>query len=209
MTRHVRAAIQQYLERGFRPIPMYGVDACGGCLCGGILPGGRECNAGKHARDDREPWKDGREYGPEDFADEDNVAIALGPWRPDRWLVCLDIDGHDSATPFFPGLDLPRTLSQKSPKGLHLFFAVRPYAPLGNWVDAFATKYLDGYALDVRYARGKINVAPSRSAVGSYRWLDWREPAELPESAIDTILDERRRRGLPVAETWERGGKAP
>ena len=47
---------------GLRPIPMWGVDAGGNCRCGGVLPGGRPCNAGKHALDDREPWKDGRAY---------------------------------------------------------------------------------------------------------------------------------------------------
>lgn len=199
----VRDWVQCYIDFGLRPMPMYGVDELEGlCLCGRS-----DCRAGKHSRDE-EAWKHGRYYQACEFTEFDNVAIALGPWRPDSWLVCFDCDGTIDPTRFFP-FPLSPTLMQKSPRGLHLFFAVRPYEPLGNWVDVFETKYSLGYALDVRYARGRINVAPSRTNFGTYEWLDWREPAPLPEFALQRILSERRRRGLPVESRWDRGGKRP
>lgn len=197
-----RDAVRRYIDFGLRPMPMWGVDFRGQCLCGSA-----DCRAGKHSRDE-ESWKHGKAYCAHDFAEHDNVAVALGPWRPDAWLVCFDCDGTIDPTRFFP-FPLPPTLTQKSPRGLHLFFSVRPYEPLGNWVDVFETKYSLGYALDVRYARGRINVAPSRTSFGTYDWLDWREPAPLPESALQRILSERRRRGLPVESRWDRGGKRP
>jgi hypothetical protein len=198
----VRAHVERYITRGLRPIPMFGVDGAGRCRCGGS-----ECNAGKHCTDQVEArWKDGPPFGAHEFDESQNVAIALGPWRPGAWLVCLDVDGVPDLSPFVPFLlpPLPPTLTQKSPRGLHLFFQVPERTPLGNWVDVFATK-ARGYALDLRYARGKVNVAPSRSAFGDYRWTDEREPEPLPQVAISTILNVRRSRGLPVQRIWERG----
>lgn len=203
----VQSAVRDYLRHGFRPIPMWGVDANGGCLCGGKLPGGRDCRAGKHSPDPVEhAWKETR-YTAADFAEGQNVALALGPWRGDRWLVCFDYDGLPAdydGTPFF---SLPATLTQKSPRGLHLFFTVPEFEPLGNWNDCFRTKEGDGVALDIRYARGRINVAPSRSAFGTYHWLDWREPAPLPPEVPERIYDFRHARGLPVLDRWDRGAK--
>ncbi len=201
----VREHVERYIARGLRPIPMWGVDAAGRCRCGST-----ECNAGKHCTDAVEArWKDGAPFQPHEFDESMNVAVALGPWRFGRWLVCLDLDGAEDLSPFVPHYlqPLPPTLTQKSPRGLHLFFSVPERAPLGNWVDVFATKYTRGVSLDLRYARGKVNVAPSRSAFGTYHWLDEREPAALPTVAISTILNVRRSRGLPVAQSWERGGK--
>ncbi len=204
----VREAVARYLARGFRPMPMHGVDELGRCLCGGIDPRtGKPCNPGKHSRDE-DSWKNGRVYGPEDFSERDNVALALGPWQPDRWLVCLDFDLDGAAPTLLPLVaELPRTMTQRSPRGCHLFFTVRPFEPLGNWVDAFQTKYLAGWACDIRYARGRINVAPSRSAHGAYQWTDERDPVELPLQFIDRVLSERKRRGLPVLSRWDRGSK--
>lgn len=199
----VREHVERYIARGLRPIPMWGVDARGACRCGS-----RECNAGKHCTDAVEArWKDGAPFLAHEFTDEHNLAIALGPWRFGRWLVCLDVDGAPDLSPFVPHLlpPLPPTLTQKSPRGLHLFFSVPERTPLGNWVDVFATKTARGVALDLRYARGKVNVAPSRSAFGEYRWVDEREPAPLPPAVVSTILNVRRSRGLPVQRVWERG----
>jgi hypothetical protein len=194
-------------------MPMWGVDDQGRCLCGGIDPRTRKaCNAGKHSRDE-ESWKSGREYRPGDFSEEDNIALALGPWRstiPQTWLVCLDFDAPlVSPLMLTSGFSLPDTLTQRSPRGLHWFYTVLPFEALGNWVDAFQTKFREGWALDIRYARGRINVAPSRSAFGSYEWLDEREPVPLPAEFIQRILRERRLRGLPVESRWHRGDKRP
>jgi len=209
--RGVRDAVDRYLARSFRPLPMWGVDDQGRCLCGGIDPRTRKpCNAGKHSRDE-ESWKSGRQYGPTDFTELDNIALALGPWRPGDWLVCLDVDGgRPELLARSMGLDLPPTLTQQSPRGAHLFFAVVPYEPLGNWNDVFGTKHREGWAVDVRYARGRVNVAPSRSAFGEYRWVDERAPiANLPRQFIRRVLDDRQRRGLEVQRRWERSGKRP
>lgn len=203
----IHLAIAYYLRHGFRPVPMWGVDPAGACRCGGYLPNGTECRAGKHSPEPVETeWKS-RRYGSEDFTEEQNVALALGPWKPGSWLVCLDFDGvTDGDVPFFT---LPPTLTQKSPRGIHLFFTVPEFEPLGNWNDVFRTKYSDGVALDIRYARGRINVAPSRTPHGAYQWTNWREPAPLPPEVPERIYDQRRARKLPVMDRWDRGEKEP
>ena len=206
MVKVLRAAVQNYIEHGFRPVPMWGVDPSGVCGCGGLDARGNPCRAGKHSPEPVESdWKE-RRYGPEDFGPGMNVALALGPWQPGRWLVCLDFDGVESDVPFF---SLPPTLTQKSPRGLHLFFTVPEFEPLGNWNDVFRTKHQDGVALDIRYARGRINVAPSLTPFGRYHWQNWREPAPLPPEVPERIYDDRRARGLPVLASWDRGLKGP
>lgn len=206
-------AVERYISEGFRPIPMWGVDDQGRCRCGGKLPGGRECRPGKHSPDPVErDWKD-RAYAPSDFIEGQNVALALGPClMRQEWLVCLDLDGYDAdgALRFMAPHGLPVTRTQLSPRGVHLFYWVRAYEPLGNWNDAFATKHQTGKACDIRYARGRINVAPSRSAFGAYRWIDESDPiAPLPESFLQRIYRERRHRDLPVESRWSRDGKRP
>ncbi len=205
MSHPIQDAARSYLARGFRVIPLFGVDAAGNCRCGG-----RDCNAGKHCDDRTEArWKDGAPFAEGDFSPEHNIALALGPWKPGRWLVCLDLDGAQSPSdvPELARLVTP-TLTQRSPRGVHLFYWVQDYTPLGNWVDCFQTKYRQGYAVDVRYARGKVNAAPSRTAFGTYTWVDpSAEVAPLPWSIVDRILGERRRRKLPVLSRWQRDGK--
>jgi len=205
----VQDAVRAYTARGFRCVPLYGVDDHGNCMCGN--PSCKPRDHGKHEPPETDgTWKDGRTFGPEDFRATDNVAIALGPWKAKHgqhsWLVCLDMDGTDDARVFFP--NLPPTLTQKSQHGLHLFFTVREFEPLGNWVDCFGTRAA-GFQLDLRYARGRIVVAPSRGAWGRYEWQDWRAPVPLPSEALSAIYGQRQTRGLPVLERWERGSKAP
>lgn len=199
----VRQAVEFYLSIGFRPMPMYGL-VDGACACGSL-----ECRAGKHAPPlVEETWKEGWAFDPDDFNAGDNIAIALGPWGgSDDWLVCLDVDGPFDIEGYM--WDLPATLEQKSPRGRHLFFTVPAYAPLGNWVDCMQTKRQTGGALDIRYARGRINVAPSRTLFGRYEWGEFRSPAPLPERVVDAILERRVERGLPVQWEWDRGGKRP
>ncbi len=205
LTPTVQDAVRAYTARGFRCVPLYGVDQHGNCMCGN--PQCKPRDHGKHEPPETiDQWKDGRTFGPEDFRETDNVAIALGPWKPGKWLVCLDMDGTDTPATFFPGL--PPTLTQKSPRGLHLFFSVPEFEPLGNWVDVYSTRNA-GFQLDLRYARGRIVVAPSRGATGAYEWTDWRAPVPLPSSALSAIYGQRHTRGLPVLDRWERGSKAP
>lgn len=198
----VRAAAEFYLELGLRVIPIHGIHADLSCRCGGTT-----CNAGKHEKAEIDGiWKDGHDFGPDDFGPDDNIAIALGPWGgSDDWLCAIDVDGPEGVDYWLP--DLPETLWQKSPRGSHYFFTVPAYAPLGNWVRCLGEKHQPG--VDLWYARGKINVAPSRSAFGAYEWGPFREPAELPSAVIEQILERRRERGLPVLESWHRGSKRP
>lgn len=212
----IREAVERYISEGFRPMPLWGVDSQGRCLCGGVdRRTGKPCNAGKHSPDPIErDWKD-RAYAPSDFIEGQNVALALGPQlRSPDWLVCLDFDGL--ADPYTIDVHLgavhtlPRTRTQRSPRGCHLFYWVRPYEALGNWNDCFQTKHSAGWACDIRYARGRINVAPSRSAFGLYRWEDdGATIRRLPEDFLQRIYLERRHRGLPVESRWSRDGKRP
>lgn len=198
----IHTAVRDYLRRGLRPIPVHGIVA-GGCECGS--PDCKERDAGKHEPEATDgAWKDGDvSFGPDDFEASNNVALAMGPQPDGRWLVCLDADGAD-----YDWSDLgmlPRTLTQKTPRGEHRFFEVPAYTPLGNWVDVFRQK--PGASLDLRYARGRSVVAPSQNAFGEYRWTHFIEPAPLPDHVIDMILDARRARGLPVQSEWSRERK--
>lgn len=200
----VREAVDFYSSMGFRPIPLFGL-VDGRCACGS--PDCKDRDSGKHEPPETDGlWKEGTEYGPADFGVTNNVALAMGPWGgSDDWLVALDIDGELDLDPY--GWDLPRTLTQKSPRGRHLIYSVPAYTPLGNWVDVLRTK--PGPALDLRYARGRLVVAPSQNSYGRYEWIDFREPAPLPQAAIDSILSRRVDRGLPVQWEWNRGEKRP
>lgn len=199
----VRSAVEFYLSIGLRPMPMWGVTETA-CRCGLF-----DCRPGKHAQPEvEETWKEGREFAVDDFTEDDNIAIACGPWGgSEDWLVCLDLDGPFPVEQYLGAL--PPTLEQTSPRGRHLFFTVPAFTPLGNWVDCFLTKYTDGSALDIRYARGRVNVAPSRTLHGTYTWGEFREPAPLPQEAIAAVLDRRVERKLPVQWEWDRGAKRP
>lgn len=202
--RDVRDAVAQYIERGFRPIPLFGVGPSG-CNCGGFC---KDRDWGKHEPPDTDGrWKEGRQFGPLNFNPEDNVALAMGPWKQGRWLVALDTDGTDDLGVFFPSM--PKTLTQSTPRGgRHYVYTVPEYTALGNWIDVFRTKR-GGFSLDIRYARGRIVVAPSRGATGDYQWIDWRQPAPLPSHALLSIATQRRDAGKPMADRWERGDKDP
>lgn len=199
--------------KGFRVMPLYGIED-GVCNC--ESPSCKPRDGGKHEPPETDgQWKEGRSFMPEDFTEENNIGLAMGPWDEDRclWLMALDIDGHDDARAFFP--ELPPTLTQKTPRGAHWIYTVPAWTPLGNWVDVFNGKpSRQEMTLDIRYARGRIVVPPSRCVAShgdgqGYRWLDWRAPAALPRHVIDTVLDIRRQRGLPVESSWYRKGKPP
>lgn len=188
-------------------MPLFGVAIVNGkrgCQC--LSQSCKERDHGKHAFSElmENLAKDGgKVFLPEEFDDGANVALWMGPQPNGTWLVALDADGPFDWSRLGP---LPPTRTQKSPRGEHRIFTVAPYTPLGNWVKALESP---GAQLDLRYARGRIVVAPSVNAFGQYRWTDERMPVELPKSAIDVILRERRRRGLPVQSRWERSGKSP
>lgn len=202
----VADAVTLYVSMGFRVVPLHGL-VDGRCAC--RFEDCKARDAGKHEPPETDGlWKDGHEFAASDFAATDNVALAMGPWGgSDDWLVTLDIDGPLDIAGFMWGL--PPTLEQKSPRGRHLIFSVPAFSPLGNWVDVLQTRDSHHAQLDLRYARGRIVVAPSENSFGRYEWVDFREPAPLPETAISAILDRRVERGLPVQWEWHRGGKRP
>jgi hypothetical protein len=205
----VRDAARQYLDLGFRPIPLHGLTD-GACACGS--PECKPRDWGKHEPLETDGlWKDGTEFAPEDFHETNNIALALGPWGgSDDWLVALDWDGkgYPAMLGHMALLVLPETLTQETPRGAHLIYTVPAYAPLGNWVDVWQTK-AQGYQMDLRYARGRIVVPPSKNYAGAYEWRWMREPAPLPERLIEQILARRHERGLPVLPRWDRGSKRP
>jgi hypothetical protein len=203
----VRDAARLYIDLGFRVVPLYGTTDTG-CRCGN--PQCQPRDWGKHEPPETDGhWKEGSEFGPDDFAEDQNIGLAMGPWGgSDDWLVALDIDGEMPFRTFFYD-DLPETLWQKSPRGRHLIYTVPAYSPLGNWLDILETKHSDGVGIDLRYARGRIVAAPSRGAFGEYVWGLMREPAPLPEGVVRQILERRELRGLPVQERWDRGKKRP
>lgn len=202
----IKEAVALYTSMGFRPVPLFGL-VDGRCACGS--PDCKDRDAGKHEPPATDGlWKDGVTFGPEAFGDGDNVALAMGPWGgSDDWLVCLDIDGPLDIDGFM--WNLPETLEQNTPRGRHLIFRVPAYTPLGNWVDVLQTRDSHRSQLDLRYARGRIVAAPSENSFGRYAWKLIREPAPLPQSALDAILERRVERGLPVQWEWNRGGKRP
>jgi hypothetical protein len=218
-TTPIRRAVTAYIAQGFRPIPLFG------CLPNPFALGTWQCSCGsdvckvrdygKHEPPETDGlWKDGHRFSAEDFEEHDNVALAMGPYRGPDWLVCLDVDevsasGVPSRLVLSEWFDLPATLEAASPRGRHLIHTVPEYSPLGNWTDVLSTKQSHGAALDLRYARGRVVVAPSRSAFGAYRWTREQTPTPLPEAVSWVILDRRRGRGLPVLSEWSRDGKSP
>ncbi len=209
----IRDAAKTYFDKGFRIVPLYGVDQDGLCRCGN--PACKPRDAGKHEPPETDgQWKSGRIFVADDFTDDMNIGLAMGPWSPPggaqgSWLVALDVDGHDNANAFFYP-ELPATLTQTTPRGAHFIFKVRERTPLGNWVNVFGGNTMK---LDLRFARGRIVAAPSRgsktSGDGRYSWRHWMEPAWLPPHALEAIYDLRRAAGRDMPDEWERGGKDP
>ena len=213
----IRVAAEEYHTRGFRLVPLYGVDGEGLCRCSN--PACKPRDAGKHEPPDtKDMWKQGRIFMPADFTEDMNIGLAMGPWNPPEghggsWLVALDVDGHSDVNAFFHP-HLPRTLTQWTPRGAHYIYRVPARTPLGNWVDIFGGKATrQQMTLDLRYARGRIVVGPSRgsstSGSGVYRWRYWQSPAVLPRHALDAIYDLRRAAGRDLPDEWDRGDKEP
>lgn len=204
----IRDAVELYIERGFRVIPLHGVTDEGLCRCPN--PDCKLRDGGKHEPVETDgQWKDGRIFTADDFTEQNNVAIAMGPWKDGtEWLVALDVDRHDDVNAFFYP-HLPPTLTQSTPRGAHFIYTVPPFTPLGNWVDLFKGKVQGIPTLDLRYARGRIVVEPSRGTTGAYQWRDWRRPAPLPEHVLANIYELRRAQGHELPGAWERRGKQP
>lgn len=131
------------------------------------------------------------------------------------WLLGIDIDGEFDLTRYLG--ELPLTMTTRSGRGRHLIYRVRPEADFGNWVDLFSSRsevagYRPGFvgAVDLRYARGALVVAPSRHRSGVAYSTDG-EVADLPARATLAIYAQRRRVGKLPERRWHgfKEGKTP
>jgi hypothetical protein len=183
-------AVREYLDLGLRPIPVYGVRQ-GQCWCGQAH---KDRGEGKHPKDAK--WADRvTRYTAEDFIPGDNVALAMGKQPDGRWLVGLDYDfgnGRDVRLSHLPPVlslaYLPATMTTRTPHGRHLIFEVPADTYLSNWVDVLHTKREQGYALDVKYARGALVSGPSGHRDGKHYETGPGEIAKLPMHTLSFLL---------------------
>jgi hypothetical protein len=178
-THNTRESAELYLSRGLRPIPLWGVKRC---------PAGTdEKDKGKVPR--VATWADRHTtFKPHEFLSDDNIALALGMQPNGKWLVGLDFDEEGAQNRLFP---FPETMITKTPRGWHLYYEVRPYTYLGNWVKV-------GGIVDVKYVRGALVAAPSSTMAGAYETLI-RPIAMLPPEVLNWIYAERRKAGFKVS----------
>ncbi|HWA76565.1 MAG TPA: bifunctional DNA primase/polymerase [Polyangiaceae bacterium] len=169
-------AIRIYARQGLHPILLHGVTGSGGCTCMRV-----DCSApGKH------PVHAGWQRATLALDELDralernwrlNIGLRMGRQPSGVVLVCIDVDGpRELLAPLErENGPLPPTLTARSGKGMHLIFKMPDgMAPPKNRV-----RLAPG--IDVRAEGGQIVAAPSRHVTGRvYRWLEVREPAELP-----------------------------
>ena len=175
----IREAAATYLAKGLRPIPLWGVKRC---------PAGTDDkDKGKVPR--VATWANRHTpFKPHEFLSDDNIALALGMQPDGRWLVGLDFDSEGEHSRLF---NLPETMITKTPRGWHLYYQVRPYTYLGNWVKV-------GGVLDVKYVRGALVAAPSFTMSGAYETMIRQIPM-LPPEVLNWIYAERRKAGFKVS----------
>lgn len=203
--------VADYIARGLRPIPVHPPSA--GCRCERAHPKNPEQCHGKVPIDRH--WADRGPFAAHEFPAGCNVALAMGRQPSGEWLLGIDVDGEFDLTARLG--ELPLTMTTRSGRGRHLIYRARPEADFGNWIDLFSTRdqvigYARGYsgAVDLRYARGALVVAPSRHRSGvAYQTSG--EIADLPARALVAIYSRRARLGKPPERRWHgfREGKAP
>jgi hypothetical protein len=205
----VRDAARAYKANGLRPIPVFGVRDQR-CLCGQLH---QDRGEGKHPK--HPSWADSSfPYRSADFGPKDNIALAMGKQPDGRWLVGLDYDfgaGRDvllSLPPVLAMSYLPETLTTRTPHGRHLIFEVPADTYLGNWTDILHTKREQGYALDVKYARGALVSGPSWHRDGKQYQTEIRPIAKLPMHTLAFLLMLRDRSGWS-SWTANNPGKKP
>lgn len=97
------------------------------------------------------------------------VAVACGPGSG-IWAV--DIDSSDAGRALQAAGDLPPTLTSRTPRGWHLFWA------LGARGQGCRVGVMPG--VDVRGSGGYVVLPPSRLADGaSYKWVEGKRPDEI------------------------------
>lgn len=177
-------AALSYVHWGWRVFPLHQV-TCSRCSCGNTecAPGGKnEKNIAKHPR---------TKHGVTDATSEAaqirrwwtkwpdaNIGIATGP---ESGLLVVDIDGNDVE---LPGVlrDLPRTVTARTSRGLHLYLRYPTAITIGNSV-----KKMD-LPVDVRGAGGYVVAPPSLHQSGTrYEWLVKPEDCELAEPSPELL----------------------
>lgn len=202
-----------YIALGLRPIPVHAPET--GCHCDRAhVKDPQQCHGKVPSHDN---WADRPPFQAHEFPACCNVALAMGRQPDGRWLLGIDVDGEVDLRRAF-GCDLPDTLETSTGRGEHYIYQVRDAADFGNWVDVFSYRdkdrgYKPGYrgAVDLRYARGALVVAPSRHRSGVQYQTTLRDIARLPPAAAVAIYAARKKRGLPIFEKWHgfREGKCP
>jgi hypothetical protein len=172
-----RDFVTRYARLGLHPILLHGLSEDGRCTCGRS-----ECtdSRGKH------PVHRGWQNAPLNVAALDaaleknwrfNVGLRMGRQPSGIVLIAIDVDGPRSLLGPLEAEEglLPPTLTASTGKGLHMIFRM----PAGCEPPPNRVRLAPG--IDVRSEGGQIVVAPSRHQSGRrYRWIDAREPAELP-----------------------------
>lgn len=181
------SAALDYAARGWRVIPLHDV-AKGACSCNR----GAGCSSGgKHPRVSKWPteattdpaviqrwWKTWPSA---------NVGLAMGG---ESRLVALDIDPRHGGNDSLDSLaDLPPTLTARTGSGgEHRIFVVPQDLDMDGLSNSAS---VIGPGLDLRTTGGQIVASPSRSATGSYSWVDIAAPiADLPHWLYKLALAE-------------------
>jgi hypothetical protein len=193
----MKRSVEFYLANGYRVMPLYGVQE--GCKHPVVMVDEikKDCMGQCWGKVPIfEHWPDS-DFTVDDFKPGDNIALIMGKQHDGRWLVGLDIDGDLNLDEW---MILPKTLTCRTNRGIHLIFEVNEDTPLGNWNDALSTRsellgYKWGYtgALDIKYCRGAMTSPPSMTKIGTqYKWDEWMHPAILTPDVIDLLIRKRK-----------------
>lgn len=112
-----------------------------------------------------------------------NIGLACGA------IVIIDPDGPTALERLTaigaPHGGWPRTLTAKTPRGIHLYYAAHADIEIRSWNEPRAKKGADG--IDIKGHGGYCVVPPSKTKGGEYQWLVELPLSPLPEWAIDWI----------------------
>jgi len=181
-----RISAADYAAMGFSPIMLYGLNADGTCMCNDPQGCAQKRSQGKHPVGNR--WQTARidaERVDRYLAQGGNVGLRMGDQPDGSRYLALDED-EDGALAKGEALwgPLPETLTSRTGSGgRHCIYAWpsdKPYPR--NKVRAGGFKY------DIRAQDSQIVVEPSRNVNGAYTWIDFREPAPLPDAWVTALL---------------------
>jgi len=161
----------QFAALGWAVMPLH-TPTAGGCSCSK----GLDCpNAGKHPR---------TQHGLKDATRDEAV---IRQWW-DRWpaanigivtgaasgLLVVDLDGDFQMPDAIQ--NAPRSITAKTSRGRHLYFALPPGMKIGNRAK------LHGLPIDIRADGGYVVAPGSRHASGArYEWIDSPDDAQLAD----------------------------